>query len=286
MENVIAMAKRETVDVVADKIRSFQNNGELHFPPNYSPENALKSAWLKLQATQDKDKNPVLSVCTRESIANALLDMVIQGLNPSKNQCYFIAYGKNLVCQRSYLGTMAVTKTLTGAQDIYAEIVYKGDDFQFQIIRGRKQVTKHVQTMETMSSGQIVGAYCTLVLEDGTERTEFMTIDEIRKSWSMSKNNPNSESSVHSKFPQEMAKKTVINRACKLHLNSSDDSSLMMQVARRAGDSLADAEVEHEIAENANSEPIDIDYQFSGDSSDEEHQGERDAEPVAAGAPF
>jgi recombination protein RecT len=39
----------------------------------------------------------VLQACTRDSIANALLDMAVQGLNPAKKQGYFIAYGKQLV---------------------------------------------------------------------------------------------------------------------------------------------------------------------------------------------
>ncbi len=78
----------------------------------------MKSAWLILQAAVDKDKKPVLEVCSKNSIANALLDMVVQGLNPAKKQCYFIAYGNGLACQRSYFGTMAVTKQVAGAKEI------------------------------------------------------------------------------------------------------------------------------------------------------------------------
>jgi len=82
-KNELAIIKRDTVDVVADKVKQFQENGEVHFPANYSPENAMKSAWLTLQNTQDRNKKPALEVCTKDSIANALLDMVVQGLNPA-----------------------------------------------------------------------------------------------------------------------------------------------------------------------------------------------------------
>ena len=47
MKETTALAKRETVDVVAERIRVFQDNGEIQFPENYSPEKrTLKSAWL------------------------------------------------------------------------------------------------------------------------------------------------------------------------------------------------------------------------------------------------
>jgi len=84
------MVDKNVADFVLSKIQKLQSNGEIYFPNNYSPENALKSAWLKLQETKDKNDKPVLQSCTQISIANALLNMVVQGLNPMKNQCYFL----------------------------------------------------------------------------------------------------------------------------------------------------------------------------------------------------
>jgi len=290
MGETIALVKKSTVDVVTDKIRQFQDSGELHFPANYSPENALKSAWLTLQDVKDKQGNPALSVCTKDSIANSLLDMVVQGLNPAKKQCYFIVYGKTLACQRSYFGTMAVTKNATGATDIFAEVVYKGDEFKFEIVRGKKRVSKHTQSLENIEKGEIVGAYCTLVDVDDREFTEFMTMAEIKKAWAQSKMNPSSDSSTHNKFPQEMAKKTVINRACKIFLNSSDDSSLVMKHYRRTENAAEQAEAEADIAEHANKEAIDVEYQYNDEpqqeparrepQATEEQQLDRDLEAV------
>ena len=59
-QNQLAMMKKDTVDVVANRIKAFQDAGEIHFPANYSPENALKAAWLTLQSTVDREKRPVL----------------------------------------------------------------------------------------------------------------------------------------------------------------------------------------------------------------------------------
>ncbi|WP_019420153.1 recombinase RecT [Paenibacillus sp. OSY-SE] len=256
--NQLAMVKRDTVDVVADRVRQFQERGEIHFPANYSPENAMKSAWLLLQTVQTKDYKPVLEACTRDSIANALLDMVVQGLNPAKKQGYFIAYGKNLTFKPSYFGTMAVTKRVTDAEEIDAQVIYEGDEFEFEIARGRKKITKHKPSFANIDDNKIAGAYCTIYWANGKEFTEIMTIKEIRQSWKKSKQNPDKEGSTHNEFPGEMAKRTVINRTCKAYMNTSDDGSLIMKHFHRGDEAIAEAEVEEEIAERSNGEIIDI----------------------------
>jgi len=259
--------KEETVDLILSKITRFQENGELDLPANYSPANALKSAWLILQSTVDKDKRPVLAVCSKNSIANAMLDMVLQGLNPAKKQCYFIAYGQNLTLQRSYFGTMAVLRQVRPeVGDIVSEIVYEGDTFKYKLVRGRREVTDHEQTLENVDNKKIRAAYCVIYdRDDKPIRTEIMTITEIMQAWKQSRQNPFDENgnvkgtSVHGKFTADMAKKTVTNRACKTLINSSDDSNLTVQAIRRSDDERHEAEVEREISENANQgEVIDV----------------------------
>lgn len=283
MANELALIKKDVVDVVGKKVQEFVSRGELHLPPNYSVENAMKSAWLILQNTVDKDKRPVLQVCTRDSIANALLDMAVQGLNPAKKQGYFIAYGRQLVFQRSYFGTMAVTKRVAGAKDIFAEVVYKGDEFEYTIKNGNKYITKHIQRIENVDPGNIVAAYCAIIFDDERQFTDIMTWAEIQKAWSKSKMNPDKEGSTHKEFAQEMARKTVINRACKRYLNSSDDGSLLMQHVNRADEIAAEAEVEAEIEENANQELIDVEYTVTEEEipAAEETKEEQTKEEVA-----
>ncbi|CAC6131684.1 recombinase%2C phage RecT family protein [Staphylococcus aureus] len=80
--------EKNVSDNVLNKVRVLESQGNLELPNDYSPSNAMKQAWL--QISQD---NKLMS-CNDTSKANALLDMVTQGLNPAKNQCYFIPYGK------------------------------------------------------------------------------------------------------------------------------------------------------------------------------------------------
>jgi len=241
-------------------LRTYTDDKELILPENYSIENALKSAWLALQETVDRDKRPVLQVCSQASIANALLDMAVQGLNPGKNQCYFIAYGKKLICQRSYFGTMAVAERVAGASDIWAEVVYEADEFEYTISHNRKNVSKHTQKIGNVKPTAIVAAYCVIKFNNGKPSfTEIMTIEQIKKAWAKSKTDTDAPTSVHSQFPEEMAKRTVTNRACKALINSSSDSNLFLEHFNRSDEEQSTIELEAEIEENANQDVIDVD---------------------------
>lgn len=264
--NSLALIKQNTVDVVANRVRQFQANKELHLPANYSPDNAMKSAWLILQELTDRNNNLVLQTCTPASIANSLLDMVVQGLNPEKKQCYFIAYGKNLVCQRSYFGTMALAKQVDKTiGDIVAEVVYQSDKLVYKIIKGKKVVTDHEQALENIDKDKIIAAYC-MVLDKNGEimRCEIMTMDQIKQAWKQSKMNPVQDNgqikagSTHGKFAEEMCKKTVINKTCKPIINSSADNHLLIESVQRADDAVDEAAFAEEVEEHANGDVIDV----------------------------
>lgn len=225
-QSPVTKFNENTVEMVLNRVGGFQKNGDLKLPPNYSAENSVRSAWLILQETVDMNKNPVLSSCTKESIANALLDMVIQGLSPVKKQCYFIAYGGKLQLQKSYMGTVAIAKRVGDVQDAIANVVYMGDEFDYEIDTktGRKTIIKHVQKLENIDPGKIKGFYATVIKKDGTYFTEIMTIAQVRNSWAMGK--AKGDSPAHRQFPDQMGMKTVISRALKIIIGSSDDSSL------------------------------------------------------------
>ena len=222
----VANIDKNLADMVLNKVRIFTANKDLRLPPDYSPENALKSAWLILLETKDSNKRPVLEVCTRESIANSLLKMILLGLNPIKGQCDFIAYGAKLSCDVNYFGTLALAKRHGGVEDVIPIIVYENDVFEYEIINGIKKVTKHVQAFENIDVNKIKGAYATVYFQDSKKEpyVEIMTIQQIRQSWQQGAMKGNSP--AHNNFPDQMSGKTAISRACKLFINSSDDSDL------------------------------------------------------------
>ena len=253
----LAILQKDITDEVIGKITELKGEG-LVLPLNYSAENALKSAFFVLQGVEDKNHQPALQVCSRPSIANALLNMVIQGLSPAKTQCYFIVYGTELQMSRSYFGTQAVIKRLTNVKDIYANVIYEGDELDYENRGGKDYLLKHKTKLENRDN-PIIGAYAIVEKEDGDKPMTIMTKKEIDASWSQSK----TSQSVHKKFPQEMAKRTVINRAAKAYINTSDDSDILVQAinettANEYEDERIDRrgamDVEAEIRENANQE--------------------------------
>lgn len=222
--------EREWVDSTLVKIEKLEAAGQLHLPKNYSAANALRSAWLAIQDVKNIDKRPALEVCTKSSICNAMLDTVIQGLNPGKNQVYYIVYGDKLQATRSYLGTMTVAKRQEEFLDIEADVVRKGDTFQISKSHGNWVIEKHESAFENIDS-EIIGAYCIITRKDGSQYTDVMTIKQIQTSWSKAKTNK-----VQQDFPDQMAKRTVINRACKYFICTSDDSDLVMESFVQSGD--------------------------------------------------
>lgn len=263
--NQVAVVEKNIVDNVANRVKEFQARGELVFPENYIPENALKSAYLMLQETLDRDKKPVLQSCSKPSIANSLLSMVVQGLNPDKKQCYFIAYGKTLQLQRSYFGSMQVAKTVDPTiKDIYGQTVYEDDEFEYEIKHGKEIVTKHTQKLGNIDKDKVIGAYGTILYKDGTELSTVMTFDQIKQAWSQSSMKPVDDKgnikqfSTHGKFTADMAEKTAINKVCKYVINSSSDSSITAKFAKQLDSDMAEAQVQVEIEENANKYELDF----------------------------
>lgn len=273
----LATIDKTIADNVLRRVQEFTANKDIRLPAGYSPENALKSAWLILLETKDRNDKPVLEVCTKESIANALLNMVLQGLNPVKKQCDFIAYGNKLTMQREYHGTIALAKRYGDIKEPVGNVIYEGDDFEYTIDeRGYKQVTKHVQSIDNIDMNKIKGAYATLLFDDADRKpyVEVMTMAQIRQAWMQGATKGNSP--AHKNFPDQMAVKTVISRACKLFISSSDDTSLFDDPET---DNFSTAARE-KILSNANREEMAIDIEAE-EIKDQGGNG-REKPPVSA----
>ncbi|EGQ4031176.1 recombinase [Staphylococcus pseudintermedius] len=263
------LEEKNVSDNVLNKVRVLEAQGNLELPADYSPSNAMKQAWL--QISQDNK----LMACNDASKANALLDMVTQGLNPAKSQCYFIPYGNKMQLQRSYHGNIMMLKRDAGATDVVAQVIYDGDTFKQELDSvGRIKSIKHEQDFFNINKDKIVGAYCTIVFSDNRDNyIEIMTIDQIKQAW-MQSSMINDEaalnrSKTHNNFKEEMAKKTVINRAAKRYINSSTDEGLL-QFAKESEQRQRKEVLDAEVAENANKELLDFDENEIEDAQFEE----------------
>ena len=278
------LTQKQITSNVATRIEAMKGEGLL-IAPNYSVSNALSSAYYALK---NSSSGNLLEKCTPDSVYNALLDMVVQGLSPAKTQCYFIPYGNKATLERSYFGTMKVVKQLSTVKDIYAKIIYEGDEFEAEVVDGRWKFVSHKSSWKNQNN-PIEGAYCVIEKTDGEKILTIMTKEEIDVSWSQSKNK-----SVQNKFPQEMAKRTIIERAAKDFFNTSDDSDLFIDAVNRTTENEYDNERQVKEAEpvrdevetlddilKAPSTPTEVDNVLDGEFTEETKTPPKTAEKTA-----
>jgi recombination protein RecT len=256
MENTQpAVVQKEITSQVLAKISAFEATGELKLPADYSAANALKGAMLILDELKDKNGVSVMQSCTKNSIAQALLKMVVEGLSPLKRQGYFIAYGDVLTWSRSYQGSIALAKRVADVKDVTAHVVYEGDVFEYGINldTGKKVVYKHDQSLENINKDKIKAAYAIVRYNNGEKETEIMTMEQVRQAWNQGATK--GQSPAHKNFTDEMAKKTVINRACKTPINSSTDAFLLGDEYEQEDNTI---DIKHEIVTENASVPLEI----------------------------
>lgn len=242
-----------TIDLALARVKELKDGGNLQLPTSYSYENSIRAAWLLIQQTKDLNGKFALQACTPVSIINALQEMVLQGLNPTKKQCYFIVYGDTLTMQKSYFGQIAISKRVAGVKDAVGVPIYQKDVFKYTIdvTSGIKTVTQHEQEFDNIDPQNVRGAYAVVTYEDGHIEYEIMTMQQIRSAWEMGKAKGNSP--AHKNFPDQMAAKTVVSRALKIPVNSSNDDDLFdpeEQATMKSKQMAADVNIE--IKENGN----------------------------------
>lgn len=226
------VALRTSEGFVAVANEFIKNHGEVVLPPNYDVNDAVKALYLQTLQTVDKQKRPVLEVCSRTSIEQVVQTYVSKGLNIAKKQCYLVAYGNTLTLQESYFGKQKEAKAYAKIR-INSNVIYKGEEVTIeQRIDGTK-VIHHKPDFSKFDIDNIVGAYAVAVREDGTvDDSEIMTKKEIDRSWAKSMTG----GTVHKEFPVEMSRKTVIGRLSKKYINTSDDSNKFDVIETDMGD--------------------------------------------------
>lgn len=272
-----AIVKYENIsEQVLARVNTFTEDGGLKLPKNYAVQNHMKSAWLVLQETKDLKGQPALQVCTKESIANALFDMVLQGMSVSMKQGYFIVYGNKLQFKRSYFGTVALAKRCGGiVGEPVANVIYEGDEFVYTIDpkTAKMSIIEHKQKVENIDDSKIKAAYALITRADGSTELTIMSMAQIRTAWNQGATH--GASPAHKNFPTEMCKKTVIGRACKLIINSSDDAWLYD--GKQDEDDVDTAQQQRNAAQAVNAEVVDF--------AEEVNDQPADAEPAVDAKP-
>lgn len=201
----------------------------LTIPPDYSVSNALMQAKLRLLNLRDEKTGAlIIDQCTTSSIYYSLLKMILSGFNVAKKHCDFIKYKNQLICQPEYFGNLMIAKRDAGVKEVNGHCVYQGDEFVYEVDSntGRMRLIKHISSLENQDISKIKGAYAIVIYNDGTSKMEVMTINQIKNAWEMGY--AEGKSKAHMNFTDQQCIKTVMNRAIKIDINSSDDSEILL----------------------------------------------------------
>ena len=249
MSEIITKQPNSLDEWVTQQIQLVSNTMEerqIAYPSGYAVRNGMMSAMLAIQNAKDSSGKPALQVVKKDSITKFLLEVVQHGLYANKTHFYPVVFGDQLVLLTSYMGeAYKLKQNDKNVKDVFAQVVYEKDKFSYDVRHGYKIITKHEQELENIDNTKIRAAYATVIYKDGTEVSDIMTLDQIKKSWSMGQ--AKGESKAHKLAPDEMCKKTVIRRIAKM-LNAINNDSLFDQAE----------EIEEDHDSKANQDIIDI----------------------------
>lgn len=190
-------------------------------PPvtGYNVGSEITQGLLKIMQTKDKNGRSALEVCTKESVLSAMRDMAVQGISMGRSQCYPIVYGSQLQIMRSYFGTITVFNRMFPDLKVTCNVVHEGDEYHYRYNELYDFEYLEISEVKLENRNRPIRAAYGSVVDMTTKEKVYgcvMTWEEIQKSWSHAKTDK-----VQKEFPQEMAKRTLINRMLKQYVNTS-----------------------------------------------------------------
>lgn len=214
-----------TVNTITKTMEEYINRG-LVLPKDYSVENAVIGAYNILM------QDPKINTYDKNSIRNSLVQMCTLGLNPNKNQAYFIPYGNKLQLNVSYFGKTAIVKRIKGVKDVISDVIYKDTEYELTTDEFGMEDIKITKPcpIDKRNGEDVVGVWCKVILDKEifgrSTHTTIMSIDDVKKSWNQGATKGNSP--AHKNFTSEMCKKTCINRGIKLFINTIADQDILV----------------------------------------------------------
>ncbi|AHG24369.1 RecT-like DNA pairing protein [Mycobacterium phage MichelleMyBell] len=221
-------------------------------PAHMNPDRMARIAVTVLRQT------PALTRCSPESFLGALMTASQLGLEPGPlGESYFVPFGREVTFVPGYRGLIKLARNSGLLVDIWAEIVYENDEFEYTL--GLHRDLKHVPAGG--DRGKPVYVYAAAQLKDGGTPFVVMTVAEveaIRKRSKAGKNGP----WVTDWGP--MAKKTAVKQLAKwLPLSAEFNTATVMDGTVRSDytSDLIDVKPEYidgEVDDNAAAEPADV----------------------------
>lgn len=208
------VSKRDQMETVRDLLKQYQPQLTAALPI-HKKRDAERMARIVLTEIA---RNPRLLECSPQSLMGAILQAAAFGLEPGiMGDCWLIPYHnrkKNTTdCQfqLGYKGLLKLCRRSGEIGSVQARVVHEKDTFEYAF--GLKPKLEHVPSASE-EAGEVRYIYAVIHLKDGTAMFDVWTkgqIDAHRKRYSQSP-----DSGPWMTAWDEMAKKTVLLRVCKL----------------------------------------------------------------------
>lgn len=245
---------QDDLEKIISRLRDSIQTGGTPVPPGYDFETALKA--VRRQLSEDRGEGPDWQSGSPTSLANALYDMVTLGLSLEDKSCYLFRKSRKspqYVLRRSYYGTQKVVRELYPDCRIFAAAVYDGEQFSLgKFVNGRPEAIVHYPDLACINNGRIVASYAVITDRDdrviGYGILNAAAIETIRSG-------RGGMNEVWNSYPEEMAKKSAINRACKSLVNAIPSNlrtrhgDMMISSFNRTNDYVDDIDSESPVAQ-------------------------------------
>jgi recombination protein RecT len=171
--NLASMNSKEVGDVLS----AMRPQIEMALPKHLSVDRMLA------MATTIITKNQAIAKCSAASLMGAVMQASILGFRPVEalGQCYFVPYGANVQFQIGYKGYVDLARRSGQILDIYAECVYKNDEFSTTL--GLDRTIKHVPSdREVMNiREEMTHVYAVVRYKDGGYNFVVLTKAKVER---------------------------------------------------------------------------------------------------------
>lgn len=127
-------------------------------------------------------KSTQLQKCSEESFIQSIKDVATLGLtlNPKLGQAYLIPR-RNVCCADiGYLGMISMLYEYKAAKDVFAYVIYEGDDFEFDFIENKPSIYTPHHVLKKKRGAEI-GAFACAVKFDDYKQYVYMPIERIQE---------------------------------------------------------------------------------------------------------
>jgi len=175
-----AIAPNNTLGALQNLLEKHKAQIEVALPRHMKPERMIRVVLTAVSQT------PALAKCTPVSIAAAVVQASILGLEPASvlGEAYLVPFyngkTKQHECQLipGYQGLIKLTRNSGAVSMFDSQIVYSNDEFDFH--KGSDVWWKH-KWARSGDRGEPEGVWAGYVLKDGSKNFEYWTLDQIER---------------------------------------------------------------------------------------------------------